>query len=486
MAGIRTLQYAVEVKQSGSWVTISANSIIDVSGDFSLSPTDAPLGFGSAADNGCRITVLRSALPVSWYLLPIRVRYAFNGGAYVDCFNGLITGYSGDLATVELACTGFAELVRTTRAYSPMFYRRPIFTVTTATSIDDPTNGGYRGGLGNYLLWQAGGRPYQQAASYATAPFYYSCDQAIIAPKFSWTAGDNAWDECQKLAQASGGQLFQDELGVIRYRQPLTFGLGTAPSLLDESVYADVRETAPRRAAWVTGALHVPYVERYLAPQQEVISDTTPRLVVAGASLTFELEPKLPLYSLVTSGATCDGGFSITFLHGGVPTLGTHYTRSISWTAQKVIITIANTTTQPIAIHKILMYGKPIAAGEAGEYTLGSGKPERTQSESEYIQNRTHAERIAKLQSVFGTPRSIYELTGCPYDTTVDIGDIVSFTSSDLGLSAARSLVIGKSHQETAGEVSYAVCLVSDLPTRNDVFIIGSTYAPSDVRKLSI
>src|SRR5262249_45006677 len=134
-------------------------------------------------------------------------------------------------------CVGASAFAQPTKAYSGLFVLRALFTKTSASSIEDPANGSYAAGVGNYGLWQAGGRPYEQSGSYPSASFYYSCDQAVLCPPFSWLAGEDAWAELQKLAQAAGGQLYQNTLGTVVYRQPLAIVANTPTYPFDESVY---------------------------------------------------------------------------------------------------------------------------------------------------------------------------------------------------------------------------------------------------------
>jgi GTPase SAR1 family protein len=74
-------------------------------------------------------------------------------------------------------------------------------------AIEDPTAGGYVGGLANELLWRSGGRPFDQAATYPTALFYYVCQGSAVAPAYGWSDGDKAMMESMtgfKRAGADG------------------------------------------------------------------------------------------------------------------------------------------------------------------------------------------------------------------------------------------------------------------------------------------
>ena len=204
--------YTVEWKPSAVWTDITSSVIAVPDGASELSGGgDQPLAFGDNAESRCTIEVLDTLTAGADVTgTPIRVTFTMDGTA-IEAFVGIIQEQQEKTteATVTFSCAGVAELVRMTKAYSPSFYLRPAATKTTTTSVEDYTDSDYAAGLMNYALWRAGGRPYEQAISYPGAKFYYSLDQAILSPTWSWLAGEDGWAELQKLAQAAGGQLYQ-------------------------------------------------------------------------------------------------------------------------------------------------------------------------------------------------------------------------------------------------------------------------------------
>lgn len=480
--------YTVEWKPAGVWAGVTAY-VLNVTGDNTLSTNQRnPLSFGEAGEMPFSVTV-RRALGVSmWSFVPIRVLFTRDTTS-VRHFHGVIVGYSGDLDTVEFSCRGYAELIkrRTRSVFSNALYRRPVFTKTTAVSVEDPTHVSYRGGLGNYILWQAGGRPKEQDGAYPSADFYYSADQAIIAPDWSWLAGENGWDELQKLAQGAGGNIYQDKDGVIRFAQPLNVANPAPSYAFTQSVYGDISESASAEDL-MTKAV-VSFVPRVKRAVQEVVNDSTPRLVPASGAISFTLEPQWPLASLeYATGSTtqlASAAIQASFLSDGAPVSqgGSGYTHTVTFKAQQISLTITNATARPFAINRVILRGEPITAGEGGTVTSGTGDVELTKEDNPYIQSRTHAQRLADMAvAIYGSGRLVRSLTGCPFDPSRYVGEVVTLTCAELGLSGATHLIAGKSIDQ-GEESTYALLDISGVPRTSDYFVVTS-IAQSVTKKL--
>lgn len=479
----RTLTYTVSYKLGGVWT--AATKILRISGSMTASTNaDNPLAFGDGAGVSCSIDVMRDALPSPWYHTPVKVDMAVStdGGAAVGntIFNGVITSRESDGPITTLTCADYSTLVRAQKLYSPMFLRRPAATATGAATVENPDDASYAGGIINYILWQAGGRPYQQSATYPDADFYYLCDQAPFAPPYAWLAGDDAWQEAQKLCQASGGQLYQDARGVMRYVQPLAFSQPVTSLTLNESVYGKLRETIT--TAQSAGRVTVPYTPRMVQSMQFVIEDETPRLLKPGETIYFDLEPKWPV---VQWGAF--NAYATTFTGGVVPY---DHTSGVTWgyafAAQKCQVQMTNhRTNESIVVNRIEVKGRPLVAGEAATVTVGSGDPEIVKTDNEYIQDEAYARRFATMTLAFyGTARAVYTADGCPFEATRMIGDVVPLSSTDYGLSSVPCLITSADHDDTGGTKSYQLVPVADLPTLNNTFIWGHNYASADSRAL--
>lgn len=492
-----TLGYTVQWKPAGSWVDITS-AVLSVSGNNTLSTNSKnPLAFGDAGEVGFTVDVRRAALSLTtWAYVPIRVQFERSAVSSYN-FWGVILGKPGNRSTVHLNCKGLAELIRkkTRSAYSVMFLDYPAFTRTTATSVEDPSDAAYQAGLGNYLAWQAGGRPLLQAATYTDADFYYDFDQAILPIHCAWAAGEDGWSELQKLAQACGGQIYQAcggpdstrQDGILIYTQPLSIANGSPTYTFTADVYGDIEEQ--NDATDLIDKVVVPFKRRGLRPVQEVVNDSTPRQIPAGESRAITLEPKLPLASLqYAPGSTTQLASSCiqaTF-QDGTPVLqgAGGYTHTVAFAAQQITLTLTNGGAGPLTVNRIILQGEPAAAGEPGSATAGSGDNALTKTDNDYIQSESHAQRLADLGlAIYGVERPVRRLIDCPYDPDRFVGETVAVTNSELSLSAVAHLIVAKQDDETGAKATYDVISLTGLPYSDEYFIV-SVSAQSTTKKL--
>lgn len=479
-----TAAFTVEWAPAGSWVDISA-TIAEISGDLELSGNrDNALSFGDASDIRCTVKTKDLTLIATAYLdVPIRFTPTINvvGGAV---FTGVVAGRDVDQTALTFACEGYQRLIARTRVYSVARFRRPVATATTIASVEDPDDGAYQGGLINEALWRAGGRPLEQDFTYPAALFYYSVPEtAILAPEWSWLAGENAWDECLKLARAAGGQIFQGADGVIYYRQPLSFGGGTPTATLDEDVWGDLTERGSGNL--VVTKVQCSAVPRVKQATQEVVNDTTPRLLDPLTTTTITLEAQNPLASLLLAGGTLPAdAIKATFLDGRVLVAG-DLDVVVTLKAQQITLAIENTSAYPIAIHALIIQGEPIVAGEALTVAVGSGAVTMTLEDNPYIQSQAHAERLATMVLAFhGSTLPLRSATGCVYAPARAVGETVNLTCTRWSLSAVAHLIVARHHTDTGALDGYDLVPVAGLPTSADFFIVGATSYTGLSRRL--
>jgi hypothetical protein len=281
------------------WVEIT-QYVVSASGGGELSGNrDNALAFGDSSDTSATVVLSDDLAGFGWQRKSIKLTFSINGVPAI-AFAGIMVSRqrNSQEQTLTIECKGYAELIRTTRAYSPLLYRRPIATKTTTTSVEDPTNGAWRGGLINYILWTAGGRPLEQnfnGTYIAQAKFWYSCDQALIAPLWSWTAGENGWDECLKLAQASGGQVYQALDGTVRYRQPYDIADDTPSYTFDEDVYDENGVDEAETTDQLVTSVSCSYVSRQLRAMQKIVEETDSRIIQIGETAVIVVEPSWPI-----------------------------------------------------------------------------------------------------------------------------------------------------------------------------------------------
>lgn len=471
--------YQVEWKPGSSWLDITS-SVLEVSGGNELTGNrDNALAFGDSSESRAEIQTSDALASTAWARIPIRITFSINGTAK-RAFAGIIMERKRDDTGLTFSCTGFAELIRSTKAYSKPFYLRPVATKTTATSVEDPSSGAYQAGLINWILWQAGGRPLEQNTNpaYQTdAAFWYSCDQAALAPTWSWSAGEDGWSECQKLAQASGGQLFQASDGTICYRQPYAYADATPLYTFDESVYQSISEQAS--AAKRSTSVRCSYVQRAERPMQKVAEDSTPRILWPGRTETITVEPSWPITQLELNGTSLVAdALQMTYGVAEKAIIGTHYTATAVVQAHQIIITITSTTAYALQMWGYILRGKPIMASEGGSVVVGSGTEQRTIDDNPYIQSEQHARRLANLYLMYyASPRPVRTIEHCIFDPNRTVGEVVNLTVNAWGITTQPHIILSISHDETGLFSDYQLAYVGDLPRASDYFQIGPNYS---------
>lgn len=475
---VYTAIYTAELYDAG-WQDVTAY-ILDVQGGNEATPnSDNALAFGDSSQS--RLTA-RARLPMqsyAWKLSPFRITYGMDA-LTAKAFHGVITSRDRSLDDLTLECEGYAALIRDVKEFSPAFHRRPVATKTTASSVEDPDDTSYRGGALNWLLWTAGGRPLEQDfdADYVTdAKFWYSLDQALLAPEWSWIAGENAWEEALKLVQASGGQLYQAPDGTIVYRQPYMIGDGAASGrAYNTSNFKTIRERQASRQT-MTKAL-VFFIPRFLRPTQDVVTDDTERLIQVGETITFDLEPQWPIYTLEvqSAGQLKPEALIVNLLSGFSPAvMDTDFSHTVSYSAAKVSISITNLASSGLVVSKVTLRGQPIIAGEAGNVTVGAdGTTKTVADQNTYIQSLDHAERLANIYlDFYADAHPLRTISGVVLDPELEIGDVVTLTVAEWSLDTVEHVVVTIRHSQTGAEMELDLVEIDGLPKTSDHFIVG-------------
>jgi hypothetical protein len=477
---VTTITYDVAYL-SGSWTSLSAGSVLDVQVQANASSNrENALAFGE--DNATSLTI-KTTLD-TWSVLTIdtavRVQYTSGG---TGTYRGILTQRQRDQDQATYQIESIRTRIQQTRAYSAAWFRRPVCTRTTATSIDNPATDGYAAGPINWVLWQAGGRPLEQAGTYPTALFYYSCDQALIAPDWTWLAGENGWDECLRLARAGGALLYVQPDGTVRARNPLTM-ISSSVQTYSESDWQSMDERQSNEQ--VMTRAQAAYTPRRLVAVQTVIDDSTPRLIANGASLTIPLEPQLPIATWVLDGSSLPAdALTATTLDGHPVTTG--LATSVTTAAQRLTLTVTNTTAVPVLLHRITVRGQPIAAGERGIQTSGGvdTDPTRTLEDSPYVQSAIQAQQLIDLSlAYYGTARSVRTVAGLPWAPNREPGTVVSLTCATWGLNAVAHLIMDQQVSQTGAQMDLTCLDITGLPVVGDYFQVGTTNYSGLTRRL--
>lgn len=474
---VHTAYRSVQWRPGSYWIDITS-ALIRASGTTRLQGNRAnAFAFGVSVEPDLTLETSEDLASEPWEFTPVRASFGLDSGA-VRAIAGVILRRGRQDARLVFQAAGWKPLLERCKIYSPLLIRRPLATKTGPFTVEDPSSPSWRGGLINYMFWQAGGRPAEQAGIYPNAPFYYRCDQAVLVPEFSWANGENAHEELLRAAAASGGQIYQAPDGVMCYRQPFGIADGTAAYTFDESVYAEIYEDASAELT-ATGVL-CNYIPRELRGMQEVLRDTTARFILPGDPLTLNLEPQWPCrsYDLKTATTLPDDGLHLTYPHSVRVTPGSSaYSHSVSVSAGRITLTITNNTSQPLILYQVLIRGEPVVGGEAISVTVGGGSNVLRLEDNPYIQTYEHASRLASMGLVFyGSARPTRSIRGCPYDQARTIGETVLLTRSRWGIVVEPHVIVGMSH-ESGLTASYDLVPTAGLPRTSQFFTVGSNYA---------
>lgn len=486
---VDTSAYTIEYKPASSWIALPAAALKEISVRVPASGGDHPLLFGDDARGEASFVVRGDAISDQPRDTPFRIKFA---RASVEAFAhvGGLYDLNRTLGSVRINTKGFADRISRFKGFSPAFYRRPIATKTTSSSIEDPTNGSYQAGLINYLFWQAGGRPAAQDSTYPSATFYYRCDQALDKPEWGWTAGDDAYQACRDLAQAIGGQVYQAEDGTIVYRNPLSFAGATPSFSIGAGDYAD-----DMAYTLVVGSVADSYLCQWMGraarPVQEVYNEQPGETIAVGETQVFDLDTRFPVATLETNGGggttLLPSALNIAFFDGAiVPQSATEgYVHNIAITAQRVTLTIGNYANRPFKIHRITLKGSPIVATEGGSARYGTGTA-KSIPQSVFIQSRAQAKRITQLYGAYlGAARKVYNFTGF-FDPAKKVGDRGTLSVSEWSLSNLPVVIIDRDIQDDGRTCKYRMVDATGIPVASEYFLVGSTNYAGQTKKVGL
>jgi hypothetical protein len=475
---VTTIAQRVRVFDGSAWRVLSG--LITTSCNIQGNTVENGLAFGDSFYTEATISTLSATnLPENWKNARTWIETKFQQGDWVPTFYGFITGKVRGEREIELSCGGIIEHIKLYKIYTKAFYRRPISTRTAIDIDDNPDNVNYAGGLINEIFWRAGGRPDSQRASFPSQPFYYTCDQSIILPEWIWLSGENLEDELLTLARAGGGQIYQGPTDVIRYVQPLAFA-GTSSYTITDSYFSTFAET--QETSMDVGTLRGVYTPRLLRGVQSVYADTMPRLIPPSGIIAVEANTANPIYVYAELTARkCVKAHAWDHIQEyPTLTLSGFYAQRIAFTLQN---TLSGVRYGTMVVTNIDLQGRPITALEKGYVSFGSGTPEKELEDNPYVQSRQHANMLCRMAHDFYSPnKAIITLGDCPYDPDRYIGETVTFSSNYLSISGLCRIV-GISYSDLAMELKLVD--VTGVLTRNDIFIIGTSYSAGDTRRVS-
>lgn len=504
-------KYKVEVlNHAGTWYTITNALVASISGSAdSTGNQDNGVSFGTPSDPSASVEMenyqvdgTRYMNDPYWINKPVRISFGFDTSDFVTIYQGPIKSMSRKNEAITLDLGGSLDYLADIKLHTPIYYRKPAATKTTIASQENPDLGGYVAGLLNFALWRAGGRPKdQQGINYTEASsgwkFWYSCEQSLIAPDYSWFSGDNTQDEVYSLTRAVGGQLYQDTLGTVRYTQPLTFGETSGYIgyyTFTDAVFDGYTESISKGE--LVGTLKMLYTPRRVEVMQTVVEDTTPRqiapFVLSGQADIIELSSDKPIWmyqgltSFNNNTATITMKAQLLDNRVVTPTIGL-----VEQYANKVLITVSNPdSVTPMIITSIKIEGRPLMANDDLNLQYPAPGvaflPEKVVENNVYVQNEAHAKRLIRMiYDFYNELRPIITLDNVQYDPDRFVGEIVKLSSRYNDNPAVTYRIIKIAHNNLGTSMSVDLVQATNLPKRSNMFIIGTSYSSGDTKQLS-
>ncbi len=473
-----------------AWETIPGAAIKNIRGATQTSGNDANgLAFGLASSPSLSFEVATSDLvgmsfnwSANWYRAKVRVLFGYVGAAQTKCFEGLLVSRTRGFPITSFELRGYDLFLEELKLHTSASYRRPIATKTTATSIENPLYPGYGAGSINYAFWMAGGRPYAQATSYPSAAFYYDCDFGAFAPEFSWFSGESALEECLRLVQSAGGQIYQGSDGILRYVNPLALAVAGGETFTYTKAHYQPWPTEKARTGEQVGTITCDYTSRYVAAMQEVHQDTTFRVIAAGAyeDVTFDIE--VPVWSYIfTGGSWRTQDIVARYFDGRAASPSVMVLEAY---AQRVTLRITNTSDLPIGVSLVTIMGQPLAAGGSGSVSFGSGAPERKLPDLVQVQSKEHAEQLVHMVHDFYSPLLPIITLETYFDGNRYVGEHVLLAYTELGFSAAPCRIVAIRHDRTGTRASVDLVVTTGMPALSELFLVGTINYTEQSKKL--
>lgn len=478
------------------WVELSNDNISKVSGSIQGSQENNGLSFGASVDVSFTVEVARET--TLYYVGEIwktplrssklRVSYGFDTSDFIFAAEGIVTSIEVTETEITLTCSGFVNVIKDTKFYSNVFYNRPVATLTSSVTQENPDLPNYNAGMLNEIFWRSGGRPVEQYGTNGytddNTVFWYSCDQSLFNPEWIWINGDNLLDDALTLVRSVGGQLYQDNNGVMRYVQPLLLADGSSNFTYTTDHFSTVSFSID--SSDMANKLTSTYTPRRLEPMQEVYSDTTPRLLESMQTMNVVLETQLPIYEY--DSITVQNCIKAMNFNGDSVVPGIE---QIKTSAQRIEFVLTNATPYAMVIHSIIIKGRPLGARDEGQvsFTRSGDRttPEKLLETNVYIQNEAHARKIAQMTlDFYAEARTLLHLKGAIYDTDRFVGETVHVDYPAMQIYNQPCRIVAITHDLTG--VNMDVDLVSldvGIPVRSNMFIIGTVYSNSDNKQVS-
>ena len=379
-----------------------------------------------------------------------------------------------------------------------------------------------------------------------TARFWFDCDHAPITPSFTWLNQENINDDFLMLVSSAGGQITQAGNGVVKFINPHSFVPATKNITVTDSMFRSL--SVEEVSASTYGKVTVTFSPRMLGANKTVLDSTLGVYLPYNEEYTHEAEFTQPVDRItnntyfgsgITFGQT--GGYfgidqfiesrdfvkavdyngetatvklrvpSLTEVYfprhrykwtGDAATSYWYYEHDVKKTAAQYMKLLIKSVDQARSLYlsKLTLFGVPVIAGEpqtikrdipldfTGLITAGiipSGFREVTARDNPYIQSKEHAMRfIDVIKYLHKRPRPAVRIIDMVYNPALEIGDIITLNSFYYGVTGKHKvteIVI-----KNSGAFMDINCVdVSDIRTREELFVIGETYTGTTEKYLS-
>jgi len=376
--------------------------------------------------------------------------------------------------------------------------------------------------------------------------FYFDCDPSIMTPKFTWLNQEDVTEDITSLCIAGGGQITQSADGVVKFINALSYTNSTNNFVLTDSMFTDM--TVEDEAAVTFGKVITTFSPRYLGANKAIVNLSLGKYLPYGEEYEHELEFSQPVSRLTNntyygsgiSFAASGGYFGIDeFItsrdfvkavdYNGetasvslkIPKVSSvvypkytwawnSVTASGSWSLEDdvtktpgqfmKIIVRNDDVGRSLYLSKLVLYGIPLVAGEqqtikrdipltfSGLITAGivpSGFREMRMIENSYVQSKDHAMRLLNVVSYLSKkPRPVHRFSNLVYNPLLKLADVITINSNFYQVQG-QFKVVEISVVNTGARMNIACVDVTDLYSRDEFFIIGQSYQPSDCKLLS-
>lgn len=379
-----------------------------------------------------------------------------------------------------------------------------------------------------------------------TARFYFDCDPAPIVPHFTWLNQENISDDFALLATAAGGQITQLNNGVLKFINPHSFSSTPKSITITDSMFRSL--TVDEQSATTFGKVIVTFSPRYLGANKAVLDSPIGVYLPYNEQYEHEVEFTQPVDRLtnntyfgsgITYGQT--GGYfgidqfidSRDFVkavdYNGetatvklrIPSLSEiyyprsrykwitnesksywYYEHDVRKTAAQYMKVIVKSVDEARSLYlsKITLYGVPVVAGEpqtikkdipldfsglVGAGIVPSGFREVAVKDNPYVQSKEHATRLLDVvKYLHKRPRPVVRLTDLVYNSNLEIGDVINLNSVFYGI-VGKYKIVDLAVKNSGALMDVGCVDISDIKTRDEMFITGQDYAASGIRYLS-